>query len=593
MKRVIFISCVCLLLIALIVPACAAPAGKTIKVGVIGPMQFLEGEGHWAGAEMARDKINDAGGINLGGEKYRIELIKADSNEILSPADAASAMERLITVDKVDFVIGGFRTEAVFPMQDVAMDYKKIFVNCGAATMALQKKVLDDYDRYKYFFKGTPYNEYFLVNSDFLMLGMVGAVLKQQLDIPGKLKVAVVAEKLTWADAMVKVSQDTIPKLGMEVTGVWRPSDTATDVNAELTAIAATEPHIIFTTFSGPVGVTYGKQVGELQIPACSVGINVEAQKKGYVEATGGKGNYILTLNTYAKGVKITDKTIPFFDEFEKRTGEYPSYTAATYDVIHILKQVVEEAQTLDPDALVPIYEKIDYIGTSGRIKLYPPGPESQPPKVPHDLVYGPGYVTGIGTQWQDGELKCVWPVDWEGLTYEGTVPYKIPPAVLQKYKAAQAPTTTPPAAGKLSFEAAEYTNADLGFSVRYPKEWVKQTSETTLFYAAAPDKVPVLLVDAEEGATLTEALTKSLEATGGKDVKVQESETALADGTKAVQAIGKWKNPASPFALDIFALGAMKDGKWVIVAVSTVGMMAKFDEAKFSEIAHTLQFTK
>jgi hypothetical protein len=33
------------------------------------------------------------------------------------------------------------------------------------------------------------------------------------------------------------------------------------------------------------------------------------------------------------------------------------------------------------------------------------------------------------------------------------------------------------------------------------------------------------------------------------------------------------------------------KDGKWIVVAVTTVSLLAKYDEALFSEIAHTLQF--
>ena len=137
-KKILFSFFACLLLVALVLPACGPPAaGNTIKIGVIGPMQFVQGEHHWWGAEMARDEINKAGGVTLDGEKYLIELIQADSNEILSTTDAAAAMERLITVDGADFVIGGFRTEAVFPMQEVAMDNKTIFLDCGAATLEL------------------------------------------------------------------------------------------------------------------------------------------------------------------------------------------------------------------------------------------------------------------------------------------------------------------------------------------------------------------------------------------------------------------------------------------------------------------------
>jgi len=142
--------------------------------------------------------------------------------------------------------------------------------------------------------------------------------------------------------------------------------------------------------------------------------------------------------------------------------------------------------------------------------------------------------------------------------------------------------------------ESAVYENADYGFSVKYPADWAEQeaTGETTVFCAAAPKQVPLLLVDVVEAATFVEALTAALEGGGSSDIEIDsESETTLADGTPASQAVIKFKNPVAPMAIDAFSLGAMKDGKWVIVTVATVGLLAPFDEALFSEVVHTLQF--
>ena len=127
--------------------ACVWAQG-TIKIAVLGPMAFVQGENHWAGAELARDEINKAGGVNVGGKKMQIELIRADTNELQSVPDATNAMERVITRDKADFVIGGFRSEAVLAMQEVAMDYKKIFLGAGAADAKLGENVEKDYNRY-------------------------------------------------------------------------------------------------------------------------------------------------------------------------------------------------------------------------------------------------------------------------------------------------------------------------------------------------------------------------------------------------------------------------------------------------------------
>jgi branched-chain amino acid transport system substrate-binding protein len=74
--------------------ALAAPiasAQGTIKIAILGPMAFVQGENHWAGAEMARDEINKAGGINVGGRRMQIELIRADTNEIQQVPDATNA----------------------------------------------------------------------------------------------------------------------------------------------------------------------------------------------------------------------------------------------------------------------------------------------------------------------------------------------------------------------------------------------------------------------------------------------------------------------------------------------------------------------
>ncbi len=153
-------------------------------------------------------------------------------------------------------------------------------------------------------------------------------------------------------------------------------------------------------------------------------------------------------------------------------------------------------------------------------------------------------------------------------------------------------PAEKPAEPGKLSFEAAEYTNAELGFSVKYPKDWKQEKSETLLFYAASPAMVPVLFVDAEEAATFADAAKKSLEGAGGSGFKVvSEKESTLADGTKASTAV--FEVSLRGFGAKGFGLGVKKDAKWIVVMVGTVEMLAKYDEAKFSEIVHTLQLKK
>ena len=412
-------------------------AAKTIKIGVIGPMNFVQGQGHWNGATMAAEEINAKGGVQVGKKKMKIELVKADSNEFLNITDATNAMERIMTKDKVDFVVGGFRTEAVLVMQDIAMDYKKIFIGVGAGSDEICHRVAKDYDTYKYWFRNSPFRSSMLGRTSFIHLATVAGTLRAVLKLP-KVKVAIVAEKAMWTEGMVKAAQANLPKMGMEVVGTWRPSQVATDVTSELSAIQRSGAHVIFTVFSASVGISFARQVGELKIPAMQVGINVEAQKDGFWKATQGMGNYVATLNTYARGVEINELTKPFVDGYVKRFGHTPPYTAGTYGAIkYTLVPAIEKAGTINADKLVPIIESRVHKAPSGTIAYI----KDAEGRHLHDLKWGPGYQTSLGVQWQDGKLKAWWPNNWvaakgaPAITYKGVVPLKIPPWMIEKYR--------------------------------------------------------------------------------------------------------------------------------------------------------------
>ncbi len=417
--------------------AASAWAADTIKIGVIGPMQFVQGKGHWNGATMAAEEINAKGGVKVGNKTMKIELVQADSNEFLNVTDATNAMELLMTKNKVDFVVGGFRSEAVLAMQDIAMEYKKIFIGCGAAHPELCERVAQNYDTYKYFFRGTPFNSKFLVKTSFLHLKYVGDILKAKLNLPG-VKVAIVAEKAMWADPMVSAAEGFLPKVGMEVAGIWRPSPVATDVTAELSAIQRSGAQMIFTIFSSSVGIPFARQAGELKIPAVQVGINVEAQKDGFWEATQGMGEYVFTMDTYVRGVEYNELTAPFVDTYIKKFGEKPAYTADTYSAIkYALVPTIEKVGSLDADKIVKVLEDSEY-KTSGGLVKYMKDDQGRPL---HDLTWGPGYLTSLGVQWIKGKSVGVWPNKWKAsegapeITYKGIVDYTIPPWVEAAYK--------------------------------------------------------------------------------------------------------------------------------------------------------------
>jgi branched-chain amino acid transport system substrate-binding protein len=501
LKKIGFLIIGILLVLGLVLPGCGGvPAEQEeeeeenfITIAVAGPMTDIQGQNHWDGATMARDEINAAGGVTIGGTTYTIKLIQVDTKESTEGEDGSTGTAALqAVIDDVDFVVGGFRTEVVSVYRDVAIDAHKIFFNCGAATGSLQFSVVTNYDKYKYWFKSTPPNETFLVKMLFKLNGTVGGVLKSTLAtleatdatyvkdefklstaVDNKLRVHILMEDASWCQAMVLAAQAYLPILGYTVTGTTLVSPTATDITTEMNAIKALNPHIIFTAFSGSVGAVYSRTKADLGIPAMTVGINVPAQELDHWTNTDGSCEGEVFLDTWAVGVAQTPKTVAWFNDFVDQFGVYPGYCAGTYDAINYMcLYAMKDTGSLDPAVLIPYLEDPDnaytegvsspkvgyyqmpditltagqlYALTEDQVKVWYPGIDGpwlrittsapyfaatagytqsdwmcgfasgvQQPHIAHDIVFGPGLVTGVGSQWQvvdgEGTKVGVWP---------------------------------------------------------------------------------------------------------------------------------------------------------------------------------------
>ncbi|KKM76345.1 hypothetical protein LCGC14_1381020, partial [marine sediment metagenome] len=129
MKR--FALVVAMACILALVASAAFASSHVIKVGVLLPLTGKHakfGEIEKQSFEMAVDEINKAGGVN--GKK--IELIIEDTQG--KPDIGRSAMEKLITQDKVVLVGGGYSSSVVYAAAGVAVNKGFPFlVNTGSA----------------------------------------------------------------------------------------------------------------------------------------------------------------------------------------------------------------------------------------------------------------------------------------------------------------------------------------------------------------------------------------------------------------------------------------------------------------------------
>jgi branched-chain amino acid transport system substrate-binding protein len=447
LKKIIFLIIASLLVIGLVLPGMVGAATPTtIEVIIAGPMTNIQGLHMWYGAQLANTEIGTITGP--GPTQYVFHLNQVDTKEIADPTGSGAILATALTTTGAKMVIGGFRTEGAVTQIPVACAANATFFICGSASYGLMAipglLTSTNYSAGgKYIFRGTPFNDIFLVNNAFMMLQQV--VLKVIASGVASPKVAIFAEDLTWTTSMVATASALMPLLGATLGPVKKVSDTATagQVIPALNEIKAAKCHIILTFMSGPVGSVFSTQKGALDIPAMAVGINVAAQDPSFWEASLGNCAYEITMGTWAPNVSQTSKTAAFLTAFQTTYSSFPIYTASSHDILlawaENIKAVGYNPANLDPNiqwfenpanalentsalkaAYYPkwVYPSFAWWKSAG--KALPSLNSTQynalygtlgyslgtgtnftmPPYSTHDLVYGPGYVTGIANQW-------------------------------------------------------------------------------------------------------------------------------------------------------------------------------------------------
>jgi ABC-type branched-subunit amino acid transport system substrate-binding protein len=484
-KRIIFLIMASLLVIGLVLPGCGEAKPEPVRyvfedgkisIGIAGELNYVTGEMQWAGATLAQEAINCNTGIDIGGVSYILELVPIETGEeTADPSGLTGVLNLTAAIEDVDFVLGGSRAEAVGFYRDVAMEEDVIFINCGAAAETLQHSVVDDYVGYRFWFKGTPYNEYFLGQSVVKILGAVATKLREEMGVVADyaLNATIIADNLAWAWKQVVDIKDLLGSINVNLVQdpYWvNAAGSEAEMESALTSIRALDPQFIIPVFSADAGALYDALRASNAPNAMSVGINVLAQLKSPwgaldVENSPPPCAYEVILDTWAEGLEqVPGKTGPFLTAVMNFTsGDYPLNTAATYDALFGLKAAIEAVAQYDAEEGVAYAWADDIIQwmedpanaqvtTTGLTTYYPrPGTtaagkpaltEAQvrslydldsynytytydakdwtmPAHTTHDLAYGPGLLTGIGAQWQwdatAGKWKKVgvWPMDF------------------------------------------------------------------------------------------------------------------------------------------------------------------------------------
>lgn len=364
---------------------------KEIRIGWYNPMTgpaALDSTYNRKAAILAVEEINAKGGI-LG---KPVVLYYGD--DMSRPDIGAAAVERLITVDKVVAITGGWHSSVFLSVVEVTTKYGIPHIEIGA-TVSIVDKVAADPDKYRYFFKSTP-------NSTAYGLGW--PMFLKDMEEKGKVtwptkKYVFIAEDTDWSAAIWSILEGKMEDEGWTCVGKEKFPFGEFDFYPQLTKIKGLKPDIMISVFSNIASAgSFAKQMRELDVRSlhfCTYGASApEFPNLAGIEAA----NYTAWNNFIGT---VGPKAEEFTEKFEERWGHPPSITCCMmYDGMYVLCEAIEKAGSTDARAITDAIWKTDYAGAQGRIVFDPS----------HEVRVAPGYTTPVVGAWYNGTNYYLYP---------------------------------------------------------------------------------------------------------------------------------------------------------------------------------------
>ncbi len=405
-QRFFLLSTVFVVAFAWLIAGPAAYAAEPIVIGVPTSLGFMEGKESHKAVQMAVGEINANGGVMVGGQKRPFKVVAADLRDAAAGVpvpEALLGLEKLILEKKpTAILVGPFRSEALLAGMDIFAKYKMPLLGTVAMSPATEAKIKKDPEKYKYIFR-VSLNVIYWVK----LLAGTNATLKNEFGFD---KVYIMNQDVAWARGTAGgMAKKVYPKLGIEVVGHDQFPTGFSDFSAALMKAKAKGAGILFTCFDMPESGVLVKQWKSLRVPALIVGfispMAGEVAWQTFNHKIGGLMNAVFELGNIPSQKYAPARN--FYNNYKKTYGkgiQSGHGPAPSYESVYILKEAIERAGSLDPDAIVAEIEKTDRKGVMGRIRF----------DEGHQVIYGTDPAeTAVGAffQWtDDGKRKIVYP---------------------------------------------------------------------------------------------------------------------------------------------------------------------------------------
>jgi len=350
-----------LISIALLTVACQKSGENVIKVGVIAELTGsipAVGASCKNAALLAVKEINDAGGIDLGGKKYKIELAVEDS--AAKSDQAAAVAQKLITQNKVVAIVGPNSSGNAIPASEIAETMKVPLITPWSTE---PKTTLDKNGKPKQYVFRACFTDIFEGQA----LGKFASeTLKKQ-------RAAVLHD----VGSDVLKSQAELFRTSFEAAGgkivafeTYTSGDK--DFSAQLTKIHDANPDIIFLPSYYTDVPLQVQQAYRLGIKVPFLGSDAWSTPE-LIKMCGKDCEGFYFMNHYSPETR-NPMTKKFADAYKAMHGSVPDDIAAlTYDSFGLLVKALKSAGKAEPQAIRDALAAItEYKGVTGEMQFQP-----------------------------------------------------------------------------------------------------------------------------------------------------------------------------------------------------------------------------
>ncbi|MBP9674052.1 MAG: ABC transporter substrate-binding protein [Bacteriovoracaceae bacterium] len=330
--------------------ACTKKGNDTIKVGEVNSLTGNDasfGVSTHRGIEMAVNEINSAGGI----EGKKIELITLDDQG--KPEEAAIAITKLITQEKVITVLGEVASSRSLAMAPIAQQYKIPMLSPSSTNPKVT--MIGDY----------------IFRASFIDPFQGKVMARFALDYLKIKKVAVFKDiKNDYSLGLSEFFIKTFAENGGEIVVEQSYSSGDIDFKSQLTAIKSKNPQAIFLPGYYTETALIARQARELGIKVPFLGGDGWDSPKLTEIARGAlDGSY---HSSHYSAENQNPKTISFNKKFNELYGVVPDAMAATgYDAAYLLAHALKKSSNTNPEKIRDaLAQTKDLEGITGKITL-------------------------------------------------------------------------------------------------------------------------------------------------------------------------------------------------------------------------------